>query len=133
MLGKLQTVIYRQITWRNNFYESLLNKSLALVPRQWVSRIEKQPRGRKQISLLTVAAVKYACVYWVDHLLDGWCGEDKYHSVDDDGYVDRFLRQKYLHWLEGLGILGCVPEGITAMLKLEGFLQVSKYSIPKIS
>jgi hypothetical protein len=42
--------------------------------------------------------------------------------------VDRFLRQKYLYWLESLGILGCVLEGITAMLKLEGLLYVSIYS-----
>jgi hypothetical protein len=71
-----------------------------------------------------LAAIKYACVYWVDHLLEGSCGEDKYHSLDDGGCVHRFLRQKYLHWLEGLGILGCVPEGISAMLKLEDLLQV---------
>lgn len=74
-----------------------------------------------------LAAVKYACVYWVDHLLEGWCGEDRYHTVDDGGCVERFLRQKYLHWLESLGILGCVSEGITAMLKLEGLLHVSVY------
>jgi hypothetical protein len=75
-----------------------------------------------------LAAVKYACVYWVDHLLEGWCGEDKYHNLDDGGCVDRFLRQKYLHWLESLGILGCVPDGITAMLKLEDLFDVSVYS-----
>lgn len=72
-----------------------------------------------------LAAVKYACVYWVDHLLEGWCGENKYHSLDNGGCVDRFLRQKYLHWLECLSILGCVPEGIAAMLKLENLLRVS--------
>lgn len=73
-----------------------------------------------------LTAVKYACVYWVDHLLEGWCDEDENH-IDDGGCVDRFLRQKYLHWLESLGILGCVSEGITAMLKLEGLLHVSLY------
>ncbi|KAJ5875197.1 uncharacterized protein N7473_012544 [Penicillium subrubescens] len=70
-----------------------------------------------------LTAVKYSCVYWVDHLLEGWCGEDEYHSLDDGGCVYRFLQQKYLHWLESLGILGSVLEGITAMLKLEDLLQ----------
>ncbi|CEJ62843.1 hypothetical protein PMG11_11328 [Penicillium brasilianum] len=69
-----------------------------------------------------LVAVKYACVYWVDHLLEGWCSEDNYHSLDDRSCLDKFLRQKYLHWLESLGILGCIPEGITAMLKLEDLL-----------
>jgi hypothetical protein len=78
-----------------------------------------------------LAAVEYACVYWVDHLLESWCGEDKYHGLDDEGCVDRFLRQKYLQWLESLGILGYVPEGITAMLKLEDLLQVSDYLNPE--
>ncbi|KAJ5419433.1 uncharacterized protein N7487_002983 [Penicillium crustosum] len=76
-----------------------------------------------------LAAIKYSCVYWVDHLLEGWCGEDKHHTLDDGGCVDRFLRQKYLHWLEGLGILGCVPEAITAMLKLEGLLHENGVSL----
>lgn len=62
----------------------------------------------------SLTAAKYACVYWVDHLLDGWYGEDKDHSLDDRGCVDSFLRQNYLHWLEALGILGCLLEGITA-------------------
>ncbi|KAJ5980358.1 hypothetical protein N7481_007656 [Penicillium waksmanii] len=70
-----------------------------------------------------LAPAKYACVYWVDHLREGWCGEVKDHSLDDGGCLDCFLRQKYLHWLEVLGILGSVSEGIMAMLKLEDFLQ----------
>lgn len=73
-----------------------------------------------------LAAAKYACVYWVDHLQKGWCGEDTAHSLDER-CVDNFLRQKYLHWLESLGILGSLSEGITAMLKLEELLQVSEY------
>jgi hypothetical protein len=75
-----------------------------------------------------LAAAKYTCEYWVDHLQEGWSSEDKDHSLDDDsGYVARFLRQSYLHWLEALGILGSLPLGITAMLKLEDLLQVSHY------
>ncbi|KAJ5133506.1 hypothetical protein N7526_004871 [Penicillium atrosanguineum] len=70
-----------------------------------------------------LAAVKYACVYWINHLQEGWYSEDEDHSLDDGGYVDSFLRKKYLHWLEALAILGCLPEGIAAMLKLKDLLQ----------
>lgn len=72
-----------------------------------------------------LTATKYACEYWVDHLEEGWCSDDKDHSLDNGGCVDSFLRQKYLHWLEGISILECLPEGIKAMLKLEDLLQVS--------
>lgn len=41
--------------------------------------------------------------------------------------MDRFLRQKYLRWHGSLGILGCVSEGVTAILKLEDLFHVSDY------
>jgi hypothetical protein len=75
-----------------------------------------------------LAATKYACEYWVGHLEEGWCSEDNDHSLDDGGCVDSFLRQKFLHWLEGISILECLPEGIKAMLKLVDLLQVSSCS-----
>ncbi len=74
-----------------------------------------------------LAVAQYACVYWVDHLQEGWCGEDKDHSLDDGGYIEDFLRRQYLHWLECLGILGSLSEGISAMLKLEDILHVSDH------
>ncbi|KAJ5751295.1 hypothetical protein N7533_008323 [Penicillium manginii] len=76
-----------------------------------------------QLSPNPLAAVKYACEYWIDHLQEGWSGKVKDHSLNNGGCVDRFLRQNYLHWLESLGILGSVPQGIKAMLKLEELLQ----------
>jgi hypothetical protein len=72
-----------------------------------------------------LTAVRYASVYWVDHLHHSGCHKDNDLSVDERGYVDDFLQKIYLHWLEALSILGSLSQGIAAMLKLEGLLQVS--------
>ncbi|OGE46720.1 hypothetical protein PENARI_c128G09761 [Penicillium arizonense] len=70
-----------------------------------------------------LAAIQYACVYWVDHLQHGWCHKQDDVILDEGGCVDLFLRQKYLNWLEALSILGSISQGIVAMLKLEDLLQ----------
>lgn len=75
-----------------------------------------------------LAAAKYACVYWVDHLHHSGCPKKNGFSVDERGYVDDFLQRKYLHWLEALSILGSLSQGIAAMLTLEVLLQVSNCS-----
>jgi hypothetical protein len=72
-----------------------------------------------------LAAIQYACVYWVDHLQHGWCHKQDDVILDEGGCVDLFLQQKYLNWLEALSILGSISQGIVAMLKLEDLLQVS--------
>ncbi|CEO59636.1 hypothetical protein PMG11_04304 [Penicillium brasilianum] len=81
------------------------------------------PEQVTQPSPNPLEAAQYACVYWVDHLQCGWCNENDDLSLDEGGCLDSFLQQKYLHWLEALSILGSVPQGIAAMMKLEGFLQ----------
>jgi hypothetical protein len=73
-----------------------------------------------------LAVAQYACVYWVDHLQDGWCDQNGDLGLNEGGCVDAFLQQKYLHWLEALALLGCLSQGIAAMLKLDALLQVSR-------
>ncbi|KAK4232875.1 NACHT domain-containing protein [Achaetomium macrosporum] len=71
-----------------------------------------------------LAAVRYSCLYWVDHL---------YHSVSDtsthrddllqdDRVVHTFLKTKYLYWLEALSLLRAMSEGVIAIRQLEGLL-----------
>lgn len=74
-----------------------------------------------------LAAARYACVYWVDHLQDGVCNKNVELSLEKGGDVDTFLQHKYLNWLEALSILGSVSEGVAAILKLDDLLQVSAY------
>ncbi|KAJ5984259.1 hypothetical protein N7481_006358 [Penicillium waksmanii] len=69
-------------------------------------------------SLNLLGAVKYLCIYWVDHLYYSGCYRRRNLDVDERGY-------KYLYWLEALSILGSLLQGIAAMLKLEGLLKVN--------
>ncbi|RYP29509.1 hypothetical protein DL767_006699 [Monosporascus sp. MG133] len=71
-----------------------------------------------------LAAARYSCIHWVDHLAECKPYEQvRYGSLQDGGIIDRFLRRHYLHWLEALSILGNVSEGILAMSKLNGLFQ----------
>ncbi|KAJ5707365.1 hypothetical protein N7488_007166 [Penicillium malachiteum] len=82
----------------------------------------------RQPSPNPLAAVEYACVYWIDHLQLSERNESYDLSLNDRGLVDEFLRKKYLHWLEALSILGSVSNGIQAMKKLEILLQLITWS-----
>ena len=74
-----------------------------------------------------LAVADYSCVYWVDHLCDWDSTKSTKHrdDIQDGGAVDKFLRQKYLYWLEALSLLRSMSEGVLSMRKLEDLLQVS--------
>jgi hypothetical protein len=79
-----------------------------------------------------LAAAEYACVYWVDHLQNSERNESYELSLNERGNVDKFLQQKYLHWLEALSILGSVSNGIQAIQKLLMLIEVCGYPIEEI-
>ena len=67
--------------------------------------------------------LQYACLYWVQHL-------QKSCSPAYDGEVaHRFLQAHLLHWLEALGWMGKMTEGIQAIISLEGHVLVRYLSI----
>ena len=70
-----------------------------------------------------LAAVRYSCIHWGDHLLEEQLQSGQFQV----SWIDDFLREHYLHWLEALSILGNVSEGILAMLKLNKLIQVRVY------
>ncbi|KAL2138203.1 hypothetical protein VTI28DRAFT_7276 [Corynascus sepedonium] len=72
-----------------------------------------------------LVAIRYSCVYWVNHLRD--CNPTKNANKDlqDGGSIDVFLRERCLYWLEALSLLRSVSEGISSMLELEGLSKVS--------
>src|SRR5205814_7417885 len=74
-----------------------------------------------------LAVANYSCVYWVDHLCKWDSSKSTKHrdDIQDGGVVDKFMRQKYLYWLEALSLLKSVSEGVYSMDKLEALLQVS--------
>jgi len=63
--------------------------------------------------------VQYACRYWFDHLRLG-------NPVEEDIKIIRqFLEQHFLHWLEGLSLIGEVSNGACIIIALEEILSVS--------
>jgi hypothetical protein len=80
----------------------------------------------KLLDLDPLAALRYSCVYWIDHLCD-WnpdsSVEDKV-DLQNEG-VGNFLRQQYLYWLEALSLCRSMSRGVVSMAKLEVFMQVT--------
>ncbi|KAJ5461015.1 uncharacterized protein N7458_002567 [Penicillium daleae] len=70
----------------------------------------------------SLAAARYACIYWVDHLQRGWCDISVEHRRDERKLFQCFLQQRYLHWIEALSIFRSLSKGIMTMLKLQKLL-----------
>jgi hypothetical protein len=62
--------------------------------------------------------VQYACLYWVEHLQKGGT------QLQDNDQVHQFLKVHLLHWLEALGWMRRVPDGIHAITSLESIALV---------
>jgi hypothetical protein len=73
-----------------------------------------------------LAALRYSCIYWIDHLCD-W-NPDSYanHKGDlkDGGAVDSFIKDNYLYWLEALSLCRSMSKGVVSIAKLEALIQV---------
>jgi hypothetical protein len=76
-----------------------------------------------------LAAARYSCVYWIDHLHA--CSTVKKTETDlkDGGLVGKFLRQHYLYWLEALSLLRCIPNAMLSMPRLVGLFKVGLIQI----
>jgi hypothetical protein len=64
-------------------------------------------------------AVQYACLYWIPHL------QKSGSQLHDNDQVHQFLQEHLLHWLEALGWMQKVSEGIHAIASLESITAVS--------
>lgn len=71
-----------------------------------------------------LATMRYACVYWVDHLMECSPSQNAIEDLQDSGSVGSFFRQDYLHWLEALGLSRSLSDGVAAMVRLESLLKV---------
>ena len=72
-----------------------------------------------------LAAARYSCLYWIDHLIDYDTRVNTNNDLKDGGSVDKFLRQNYLYWLEALSLIRSLSSSIVIIRKLENWLQVS--------
>jgi len=65
--------------------------------------------------------VQYACRYWLDH----WRLGNPLAVEQDIKTIRQFLEQHFLHWLEGLSLIGEVSNGAHMLIALEEILSVS--------
>lgn len=73
-----------------------------------------------------LAKIRYACVYWVEHLND--MEASNYESfLHDNKHVDKFLRKHLLHWLEALSLTKNMPSGMQSISKLNNLTRVSHH------
>jgi hypothetical protein len=74
----------------------------------------------------SLAASRYSCVYWIDHLHDSKSNFSININRDLQvrRVVDEFLRAKYLYWLEGLSLCKSLGRGIVLIEKLWSLVQV---------
>ncbi len=63
------------------------------------------------------AHIRYACFYWVDHLCQAGDIPD---GLRDDGELQVFLKEHFLHWLEALNLMNMISHGVV----LEALLKV---------
>jgi hypothetical protein len=72
-----------------------------------------------------LAALRYPCIYWINHLHDS---KPKFLAKSNADFqmraVYNFLREKYLYWLEGLSLCKSLGTGVVLMTKLWLLLQV---------
>ena len=62
--------------------------------------------------------VQYACLHWVYHLENGCC------LIGDHSQVHVFLENRFLYWLEALGLMGKTYDAINMITILQTLLQV---------
>jgi WD40 repeat protein/Mrp family chromosome partitioning ATPase len=60
--------------------------------------------------------LQYACRYWVYHL------QHSGRKIRDDDIVATFLRQRFLHWLESLSLMGKVSESVNFVTTLQSLV-----------
>jgi len=65
--------------------------------------------------------VQYACRYWLDH----WRLGNPLTLEEHIKIIRQFLEQHFLHWLEGLSLIGEVSNGAHMIIALEEILSVS--------
>ncbi|KAJ4305589.1 hypothetical protein N0V90_001120 [Kalmusia sp. IMI 367209] len=72
-----------------------------------------------------LAASRYLCIYWIDHLLDS-VPESGLNIVGDLqvlNMIDNFIKEKFLYWLEGLSLCKSMAKGVVSMSKLCSLVQ----------
>jgi NACHT domain len=78
--------------------------------------------GSSQVKQYLPPEVQYACLYWVRHFQKSGA------QLRDNDQFHQFLQDHLLHWIEALGWMERIFEGINAIISLESFASVSSPS-----
>ncbi|SPO01835.1 uncharacterized protein DNG_04508 [Cephalotrichum gorgonifer] len=80
-----------------------------------------------------LAATRYSCVFWADHLcLPDGKGSECTTELADDGPVFNFLKEHFLHWIESLSLLGKLSDGLLSVRKLLASAQSQPDASPRL-
>ncbi len=115
-------------------HHSLFSRSLQAMSETLVRDIYKTNSPEVHIGQVKppdpdpLRAVRYSCLYWINHLQECVLGEVTREDLQDGGLVDKFLRKKYLNWLEALSLLASIPKGALSIVNLEGLILVRTVS-----
>jgi hypothetical protein len=111
-------------------HKAIFSRSLEIMSitlRRDMYRLELLGYPAEQVTppeLDPLAASRYSCIYWVDHLCDWNPSASANVDLQDGGTIDIFLRQRYIYWLEALSLCKSMSKGVVSMTKLEVFMQV---------
>ncbi|KAK4233119.1 vegetative incompatibility protein HET-E-1 [Achaetomium macrosporum] len=73
-----------------------------------------------------LAPIRYSCVFWAEHLLNDDSLDCK-RELLDDGTVLEFLKERFLHWIESLSLLGKLSDGVLSIRKLLHIVQLAGF------
>lgn len=80
---------------------------------------------RRQIEQNIPQYLRYACRYWIDHLVTLDQGGRLENELQDTGEIHKFLKERFLYWLEAMSFIGETPTTITIISKLQTMINVS--------
>jgi hypothetical protein len=73
-----------------------------------------------------LAASRYQCIHWIDHLCDSRSQSGANGAKDAQVMADvrEFVEKKYLYWLEALSLCKSIAKGVTLITRLWSLVQV---------
>ncbi|KAL9621436.1 MAG: hypothetical protein Q9160_004079 [Pyrenula sp. 1 TL-2023] len=72
-----------------------------------------------------LAAMRYSCVYWISYFYDVYSSVDRPKVDPNEAEVGRFLQNFILCWLEVLGLIKHMGDGVLFIGRLKNLLRVS--------
>jgi hypothetical protein len=79
---------------------------------------------RDTVELCLPRHVQDACCCWIDHLLGVSHHQWARIDLNDCGQVHEFFREHFLHWLEALGLMRKMSEGVRMLKGLQSMINV---------